>query len=121
LLAGISQKHAIVIIEDLQVANMPKSAKGTKEQPGGNLRAKPCLNRSILDKSPFELRRQLEYKAERGAAVSLWSFLIPPQNTTRTCPCCSPVSTENRKTQEKFEVRAMRFLGYADWVTARNI
>jgi putative transposase len=57
------------------------------------------LNRAILDASPFELHRQLEYKTpwQGGLLVS-----VPPQNTSRKCPECGHVSAENRKSQAKF-------------------
>ncbi|GHT01704.1 hypothetical protein AGMMS50276_30270 [Synergistales bacterium] len=58
----ISKNHAVIVIEDLKVSNMSKSASGTKESPGKNVRAKSGLNRSILDQSWYEFRRQLEYK-----------------------------------------------------------
>jgi len=35
----------------LRVRNMSKSAAGTMEAPGKNVRAKSALNRSILDQS----------------------------------------------------------------------
>ncbi|WP_298727726.1 transposase, partial [uncultured Ferrovibrio sp.] len=41
---AISQNHAMVCIEDLQVRNMSRSAAGTTEQPGRNVRAKSGLN-----------------------------------------------------------------------------
>lgn len=53
---------ATVAIEDLNVAGMTASARGTIDKPGRNVRAKAGLNRSILDVAPGELRRQLEYK-----------------------------------------------------------
>ncbi|WP_460786286.1 RNA-guided endonuclease InsQ/TnpB family protein, partial [Melaminivora jejuensis] len=59
---AISQNHAMVCIEDLQVRSMSKSAKGSAEQPGNNVRAKSGLNKSILDQGWYEFRRQLEYK-----------------------------------------------------------
>jgi len=37
------------VIEDLQVANLPKAAKGTLEEPGHNIKAKSGLNTAILD------------------------------------------------------------------------
>ncbi|MDT9702319.1 transposase, partial [Streptomyces sp. P17] len=69
---------------------------GSTENPGKNVRAKSGLNKSILDQGWFEFRRQLDYKlAWRGG----WLVAVPPQNTSRTCPCCGHVSADNRKTQ----------------------
>jgi putative transposase len=56
----ISKNHAMVCIEDLQVRNLSKSAKGTLEANGKNVRAKSALNKSILDQGWFEFRRQLD-------------------------------------------------------------
>ena len=64
---------------------MSKSAAGTTEAPGKNVRAKSGLNRAILDQGWFEFRRQLEYKL---AWVGGWLVKVPPQNTSRTCPKC---------------------------------
>ena len=47
--SAISKNHAIVYVEDLQVTNMSKSAKGTAEQHGKNVKQKSGLNRAILD------------------------------------------------------------------------
>jgi len=48
---AISKNHALVCIEDLQVRNMSKSAAGTADAPGRNVRAKSGLNKSILDQA----------------------------------------------------------------------
>lgn len=48
---------AVVAVEDLNVAGMTRSARGTMEAPGRNVRAKSGLNRAILDVAPGELRR----------------------------------------------------------------
>ena len=90
----ISKNHAMVCIEELRVRNISKSAVGTTETPGRNVRAKSGLNKSILDQGWFEFRRQLDYKlAWKGG----WLVVVPPQNTSRTCPCCGHVSAENRQ------------------------
>lgn len=115
---AIGKNHAMVCIEDLQVRNMSRSAAGTTETPGKNVRAKSGLNKSILDQGWFEFRRQLDYKlAWRGG----WLVAVPPQNTSRTCPCCGHVSADNRKTQARFACVECSFEENADVVGAINI
>ena len=115
---AISKSHAMVCMEDLQVQNMCGSASGTVESPGKNVRAKSGLNRSILDQGWYEFRRQLEYKLTwRGGIL----IAVPPQNTSRTCPVCSSVSAENRKTQARFRCVTCGFDENADVVGAINI
>ena len=116
--SAISKKHAVVYMEDLQVSNMSKSAKGTAEEHGRNVKAKSGLNRSILDQSWSEFRRQLDYKL-------LWNgghlVTVPPQNTSRCCPVCSHTDKENRKTQAKFACIVCGYESNADLVGAINI
>ncbi|MCP5162733.1 MAG: IS200/IS605 family element transposase accessory protein TnpB [Hahellaceae bacterium] len=116
--ATISQNHAMIVIEDLQVKNMSKSAKGTIEAKGRSVKAKSGLNRSILDQGWFEFRRQLEYKQEwLGGSV----IAVNPRNTSRTCPCCGRIAKENRTTQAKFECVECGYANNADLVGAMNI
>jgi putative transposase len=115
---AISQNHAMVCIEDLQVRNMSRSAAGPADAPGRNVRATSGLNKSILDQGWFEFRRQLDYKmAWKGG----WLVAVPPQNTSRTCPCCGHVSADNRQTQARFECVECGFGDNADVVGAINI
>jgi len=107
----ISKNHVVVVAEELQVKNISKSATKKVAQKSG-------LNRSILDASPFELRRQLEYKTQwRGGLL----VAVAPQNTSRKCPECGHVSAENRKSQAKFVCIECGFSAHADWVGAVNI
>ena len=114
----ISQNHAMVCIEDLQVRNMSKSAAGTTESPGRKVRAKSGLNKAILDQGWAEFRHQLDYKL-------VWNgghlIAVPPQNTSRTCPSCGHVSKDNRQTQARFECMECGFEENADVVGAINI
>ncbi|WP_323175743.1 RNA-guided endonuclease InsQ/TnpB family protein [Neisseria cinerea] len=114
----ISQSHAIVYVEDLQVTNMSKSAKGDVEQHGKNVKQKSGLNRMILDQSWFEFRRQLDYKL-------LWNgghlVTVSPQNTSRTCPCCGHTAKDNRQTQAVFECVECGYTENADAVGAINV
>ena len=114
----ISQNHAIVCIEDLQVRNMSKSAAGSTEMPGKNVRAKSGLNKSILDQGWFEFRRQLDYKLAWNGG---WLVAVPPQNTSRTCPCCGHISADNRRTQAQFLCVECGFEENADVVGAINV
>src|SRR5690606_10987406 len=114
----ISQNHAMVFIEDLQVRNMSKSAAGTRDRPGRQVRAKSGLNRSILDQGWCEFRRQLGYKLAWNGG---WLVAVPPQNTSRTCPACGHVAAENRRTQALFACVQCGFEGNADLVGAINV
>ena len=114
----ISQNHAIVCIEDLQVRNMSRSAAGTTGNPGRNVRAKSGLNKAILDQGWFEFRRQLDYKLAWNGG---YLIPVPPQNTSRTCPCCGHVSADNRQTQARFACVECGLTENADMVGAINI
>ncbi|MBY4867806.1 transposase [Burkholderia sp. Bp9017] len=114
----ISQNHAMVCIEDLQVRNMSRSAAGNSDAPGRNVQAKSGLNKAILDQGWFEFRRQLDYKlAWHGG----WLVAVPAANTSRTCPACEYVSIENRQTQAVFRCVGCGHEDHADVVGAINI
>ena len=116
--ATISQNHAIVCIEDLQIRNMSKSSKGNAEQHGKQVRQKSGLNRAILDQGWGEFRRQLDYKlAWRGGHL----IAVPPHNTSRTCPACGHISKENRRSQAQFACVACGYENHADVVGAINV
>jgi putative transposase len=108
---AICKSQAIVCIEDLRVRNMSKSAAGTADAPGKNVRAKSALNKAILDQGWYEFRCMLEYKlAWKGGRL----IVVPPQNPSRTCPCCGHVSSDNRQTQAWFECVACGYENNAD-------
>ena len=114
----ISQNHAMIVIEDLQVKNMSKSASGNLDKPGRHVKAKSGLNRSILDQGWFEFRRQIEYKQVwHGGDV----LAVPPQYTSQRCSCCGTVSKENRQSQAKFACIACGYQANADVNAAMNI
>jgi len=115
---NLSKNHAIVVMEDLKITNMSKSAKGTQEDPGKNVSAKSGLNKSILDQGWHEFRRQLEYKQHwRGGAV----VLVSPRNTSRKCSNCNYVHASNRTSQAKFLCLQCGHSENADVNAAKNI
>ena len=114
----VSKNHAMIVIEDLKVSNMSKSAAGTVSQPGRNVRAKSGLNRTILDQGWYEMRRQLEYKQLwRGGQV----LAVPPAYTSQRCACCGHTAKENRLSQSQFRCQVCGYTANADVNGARNI
>jgi putative transposase len=114
----ISQNHAMVAIEDLQVRNMSKSSKGNAEKPGKKVAAKSGLNKSILDQGWFEFRRQLEYKLNWNGGILI---AVPAHYTSQTCPACGHVAKENRQTQARFACVDCGHEENADVVGAMNV
>ncbi|WP_228757799.1 RNA-guided endonuclease InsQ/TnpB family protein [Pseudomonas aeruginosa] len=115
---AISKSHALVIVEDLQVASMTRSASGTAEQPGSRVRQKAGLNRSILDQGWGEFGRQLNYKT---AWEGGWLEAVPPHRTSQECPACGFTHADNRQSQAVFLCLACRHRENADTVAAKNI
>ena len=114
----VAKNHGKVVMEDLKVSNMSKSAKGNIEKPGKNVSAKSGLNKSILDQGWFEFKRQLEYKLNwlGGELV-----LVDPKYTSQRCNACGYVGKENRKTQSIFECQRCGHEDNADNNAALNI
>ncbi len=114
----ISKNHAVVVVEDLKVSNMSRSASGTMEAPGRNVAQKSGLNKAILDQGWGTFRTMLEYKqAWRGGTV----IAVAPQYTSRKCAECGHVSSENRPSQAVFSCVACGHTDHADVNAARNV
>lgn len=115
---SLCKSQALIVVEDLKVSNMSKSAKGDQENPGKNVKAKSGLNKSILDQGWFEFKRQLEYKSSwLGGKV----VVVPARNTSRKCRKCDYTSKENRKTQALFECKKCGHKENADVNASHNI
>jgi putative transposase len=114
----ISENQAVVVLEDLKVANMSRSARGTPEEPGSRVRAKAGLNRAITDQGWAEFRRQLEYKlAWRGGAL----VLVEPAHTSQRCSACGHTAAGNRRSQASFACVRCGHEDHADLNAAKNI
>ena len=114
----ISQNHAMVFVEDLQVQNMSKSAAGTAENHGKNVAQKSGLNKAILDQGWGEFQRQLDYKTAWNGGMLI---AVPAHHTSQTCPCCGHVSKDNRQTQARFACVECGYENHADVVGAINV
>ncbi|MEY2247422.1 RNA-guided endonuclease TnpB family protein [Streptomyces sp. BF23-18] len=89
-LHGLSKKLATsfthVAIEDLDITALTTPAKGTRDKPGRNVKAKARSNRHLLDAGLGSLRRKLAYKtAWYGSQLVI---LDQGEPVTGTCAKC---------------------------------
>jgi putative transposase len=97
---------------------MSRSAKGTIDEPGTNVRAKAGLNKAILDQGWGHFRRMLEYKLTwRGGEL----LAVLPAYTSQACSACGHRAQENRTSQARFQCVACGHTAHADLNAARNI
>jgi putative transposase len=110
--------HGLVAVEELRVKNMTRSAGGTVEQPGKNVRQKAGLNRAILGKGWGGFLLKLEHAARyHGATV----VKVNPAFTSQTCNACKHVASESRESQALFLCVACGHRDNADVNAAKNI
>ena len=111
-------KYDIIVVEDLKIADMIRSAKGTVMNPGKGVRAKRGLNRSIRCQAWRHFLTILEYKLKQKGGLLI---KVPARYTSQTCPRCGHVSSSNRKTQSDFKCTKCGYAANADFVAAKNI
>jgi transposase len=111
----LARKFDVIAVEDLRIAGMTRSAKGTIAEPGRNVRAEAGLNRGILAGGWGRLVERLEQKAP-GRVVK-----INPAYTSQCCSACGIVDRQARESQARFRCRSCRYAADADVNAARNI
>ena len=111
----IARRFDVIRVENLKIRNMTRSAKGTRENPGRNVRAKAGLNRGILGSGWGLLVRRLVDKAPGRVEK------IKPQYTSQRCSACGQVDRDSRESQAVFRCTACGFAGHADVNAAINI
>ena len=111
----IARRFDVIRVEDLGIRGMTRSAKGTAQAPGRNVRQKAGLNREILRSGWGLLVRRLRDKAPGRVEK------INPAYTSQLCSACGHVAAESRKSQALFACVACNFTLNADVNAARNI
>jgi putative transposase len=111
----IARRFAVIRVENLQITNMTRSAKGTRGDPGRNVRQKTGLNRGILRSGWGLLVRRLEEKAPGRVEK------VSPAFTSQRCSACGQVDRDSRQSQAVFRCTACGFAGHADVNAAINI
>ena len=111
----LARRFDVIRVEDLQIGNMTRSAKGSQESPGRNVGAKAGLNRGILRSGWGLLVRRLADKAPGRVEK------VKPHYTSQRCSACGQVDRDSRENQAVFRCTACGFAGHADVNAARNI
>jgi putative transposase len=111
--------HDLIVFEDLRVKDMLRSARGTTERPGRNVRAKAGLNRRIAAAGWSTLIRRTTQKAEASAGCEV--VLVDARHTSQRCSACHHLDPGNRTTQATFRCLACGHADNADINAAKNI
>jgi putative transposase len=114
LTTNLARRHATVVVEDLGVAGMTASAKGS-----GHWRGKAGLNRAILDVAPGELRRQLAYKTRwYGSTLVVADRWYP---SSKTCSRCKAVKAKLSLSERTYRCEHCRLVIDRDANAAANL
>ncbi|MEU7893216.1 transposase [Nonomuraea sp. NPDC049152] len=111
----LARRFDVIAVEDLNIRNMTRSAKGTLAEPGRNVRQKAGLNRAIFAAGWGALVKRLEHKAP-GRVVK-----VNPRYTSQTCNACGHRAAESRESQSRFACAACGHQAHADVNAAKNI
>ncbi|TDC11816.1 RNA-guided endonuclease InsQ/TnpB family protein, partial [Actinomadura bangladeshensis] len=111
----LARRFDVIAVEDLDIAGMTRSARGTIDAPDVNVRQKAGLNRGILAAGWGQLVTRLEDKAP-GRVVR-----VDPAYTSQTCNACGYRARDNRESQAVFRCVACGHRANADVNAARNI
>jgi len=112
---SLARQFDLIRVEDLPIASMTRSGKGSAGRPGRNVRQKAGLNRAILASGWGQLVRRLEDKAPGRVER------VNPAYTSQQCSVCGHVAAESRESQALFRCTACRYTSNADVNAARNI
>jgi putative transposase len=110
----LARRFDVIRIEDLRIASMTRSARGTLAQPGRGVRQKAGLNRGILASGWGLLARRLEDKASGRLER------IHPAYTSQRCSACGHVAADSRESQALFRCTACGYTEHADVNAAKN-
>jgi putative transposase len=90
----IVDRYDLIALEALNLRSMTRSAKGSAQTPGTNVRAKSGLNRALLDAGFGMLERLIREKAAHAARVVI---SVDPRRTSQTCALCAHVAKASRQ------------------------
>lgn len=114
----LATANAVVVVDDLKIRNMTRSAKGTLQDPGRNVAAKSGLNRAILGKGWDQFSLALSSSARYTGTVVV---AVPVAYTSQRCSRCGQVDPKSRESQAVFRCTSCTHHEHADINAAKNV
>jgi putative transposase len=111
----LARRFDVIRLENLNVKDMTRSARGTMENPGRKVARKAGLNRGILKSGWGLLAGRLGQKAPGRVER------VKAAYTSQTCNPCKHIASQSRKSQASFVCAACGHRANADVNAARNI
>jgi transposase len=111
----LARRFDVIRVENLNITNMTRSARGTIEEPGRNVASKAGLNREIRRSGWGLLGRRLQEKAPGRVEK------VSPAFTSQRCSACGHVDRKSRESQAVFRCTACGYACNADVNAAKNI
>jgi len=90
--AWLARRYGTIVIEDLSIKNMMRSAKGSVDEPCRQVAQKLGLNRSIADAAWGRFVSFLAYKAERAGGQVI---RVKPHHSSNCCAKCQRPGTSS--------------------------
>lgn len=114
----LAKANALIVLEDLNIQKMTKSAKGTADNPGVDVRRKSELNRAILSKG-WGIFEQCLRSSARYTGTQI--IKVNPAYTSQRCSQCQHVDPKSRESQAVFRCTNCEHSEHADMNAAKNI
>ena len=97
---GLAKGYQSVCCERMDAARLKRSARGTHEKHGELVGVQRDHSRRLSDVAPGEQRAELKVACERHGAKYIET---PATNSSEFCPECGHCTSENRKSQARFQ------------------
>ncbi|MFI6488757.1 RNA-guided endonuclease InsQ/TnpB family protein [Streptomyces sp. NPDC050564] len=116
----LARTCGVIVVEQLDITNMTKSARGTVQEPGTRVAQKSGLNRSISQEAWARTITMLTYKTARQGGTL---HKVPAPGTSQRCSACGATTPGNRESQAVFVCKNedCGWPGNADHNAGRNI
>jgi transposase len=111
----LARRFDLICVEDLNIANMTRPARGTAAEPGRNVAAKAGRNRQISRSGWGLLIRRLQDKTPGRV------HKVNPAHTSQRWSPCGHVDPKSRQSKAGFWWTACGYACNADVNAARNI